>query len=458
MRRLPDAVLAWALLAGVLSLDGREGEQAGDPQHPAAAKLAAWRARERARGIDIDDNDDLPHHNRIALLMTGLTQPVTQLALASVQREIRQPLGENNVHIFVHTSSVDKSGRVCGHCAHDDVAEMFIAAFGEGLRTLVVDQEFRTAERVYTGKHEEPRCTVQHTGTGNSDLECVPSSWPGDEVPVPRMWHPPKSRGYRKQFDRLSGLFPHVLAEEKLLGARYSHLVRLRTDSIWFKPWTFRFVGEIDPSSRTVALPHGTSPGVGFTPDNFWLSSRGGARAAFVGFADFLLQPIDRKAIFDFFNCSWPSGSAGGIRGESDQNDTNSADCRSQILAGATRDIWPETMARFYFRSRFEVKDSCDIVGPYVSVQGWNKGQLDVARQCAGRTWAGITSKLLSYQISCLPSLQKRFPGDVYQQRLARDLQAMLNDPNPDVAARLLDEAARLNVDVSELDLSRALA
>ena len=45
MRRLPDAVLAWALLAGVLSLDGREGEQAGDPQHPAAAKLAAWRAR-----------------------------------------------------------------------------------------------------------------------------------------------------------------------------------------------------------------------------------------------------------------------------------------------------------------------------------------------------------------------------------------------------------------------------
>ena len=34
----------------------------------------------------------------------------------------------------------------------------------------------------------------------------------------------------------------------------------------------------------------------------------------------------------------------------------------------------------------------------------------------------------------------------------------MLNDPNPDVAARLLDEAARLNVDVSELDLSRALA
>ena len=269
---------------------------------------------------------------------------------------------------------------------------------------------------------------------------------------------PPKSRGYRKQFDRLSGLFPHVLAEEKLLGARYSHLVRLRTDSIWFKPWTFRFVGEIDPSSRTVALPHGTSPGVGFTPDNFWLSSRGAARAAFVGFADFLLQPIDRKAIFDFFNCSWPSGSAGGIRGESDQNDTNSADCRSQILAGATRDIWPETMARFYFRSRFEVKDSCDIVGPYVSVQGWNKGQLDVARQCAGRTWAGITSKLLSYQISCLPSLQKWFPGDAYKQRLARDLQAMLNDPNPDVAARLLDEAARLNVDVSELDLSRALA
>jgi hypothetical protein len=56
------------------------------------------------------------------------------------------------------------------------------------------------------------------------------------------------------------------------------------------------------------------------------------------------------------------------------------------------------------------------------------------------------------YQILNLPSMAKRFAADGNKQRLARTLRDMSNDPNRTVLVH--DEAARLDVDVSELDLS----
>ena len=95
---------------------------------------------------------------------------------------------------------------------------------------------------------------------------------------------------------------------------------------------------------------------------------------------------------------------------------------------------------------------ACDLVGPYISVQGWYKGAIDVADFCKPRHWTSVTHALLHYQILNLPSMAKRLAADGNKQRLARTLRDMSNDPNR--AVRVHDEAARLDVDVSELDLS----
>ena len=415
---------------------------------------------------EFDDNQDLPiHPSRIALLVSGLTQPVTSLMLGSVMREIVQPLGSDGVHVFVHTTgSFTKDWDVeflkaCkGNDSDDTVAEIYTSVLGECLRTLVIDQQYHSAEKVYKGKTLGTKCA------GQARAECVLSTVKGEQVWLPRVWHDPNPV-WRMQFYRLRELYPHVLAEEKMLRSRYSHLVRLRTDTIWYGPWNFKFVADIDPQSRTVALPRGDASGSDLVPDSFWITSRVAARSAFSGFADFLQQPIDRKDIFDLFNCSWLGEGAGGSEhehhasaaagGSASANcderwdDKNSAFCREQILVPGA--IWPETLVKYYFRKRFDVIDSCGLMGSYVSVHGWLKGALDIADICKfGKTSPhhSVSLTLVVYQVNSM------LPGSTFDVQDGLEmLEDRLRSMAGDHRQLVLSVAARMGVDISHLGI-----
>lgn len=476
-----------------------EGEEFLSAARPCRSKLCAWRkekflqpenstssqqdgpggglARDhapsseerRCKKLECNDNQDLPiHPARIALLVSGLTQPVTSLMLSSVMREIVQPLGSDGVHVFVHTTAsftedwgVGKQKAWRGNAPDDAVAKIYTSVLGECLRLLVVDRHYHSAEKVYTGMPPGEKCA------GQAREECISSTVKGEQAWLPRSWRDPNPLTCRMQFFRLRELYPHVLAEEKVLKSRYSHLVRLRTDAIWYRPWNFRFVADINPQSRMVALPRGDAPGSDMVPDSFWISSRGAAHAAFSGFADFLQQPIDRKEIFDLFNCTWPlegaegsehsdhafggeDGAAGtGLRGGL-RDDNNSAFCREQILvAGA---IWPEALVKYYFRSRFDVVDSCGLIGPYLSVQGWFKGGIDIADVCKLNTaspYHVLSTTLLIYQINSMLKVSPTLDLHGALEALKKRLRSMAGDRREWV----LSEAARLDVDMSLLQM-----
>ena len=70
-----------------------------------------------------------------------------------------------------------------------------------------------------------------------------------------KVWPLLGDRGGLRQFLRLRDLYPRVLAEERFLNARYSHMVRMRTDAVWFQPWDASLRRKIDPHSHAVAHP-----------------------------------------------------------------------------------------------------------------------------------------------------------------------------------------------------------
>ena len=91
-----------------------------------------------------DDNGNLPVGHKIALLMTGLTEPeflAPNLVLPSIMREIITPLGPQNVDCFVHTSSLKGGGE-------DAVAEVY-SRLGQSLAALVYVENYRGPERVH---------------------------------------------------------------------------------------------------------------------------------------------------------------------------------------------------------------------------------------------------------------------------------------------------------------------
>ena len=231
-----------------------------------------------------DDNGNLPVGHKIALLLTGLTEPehlAPHLVLPSIIREIITPLGPQNVDCFVHTSSLKGGGE-------DAVAEVY-SRLGQSLAALVYVENYRGPERVHVRRpkrlpqylhalhgggrvdtnatthdacqdwmcrntsqvfrnfsncglskfqllaHASPAHTEEHGGESGTDSmdDCVQAGFSGQDVWVPRVWEPePFFAGYY-QFFRLRDLYPLMLAEEARARARYSHVMRLRTDTVW---------------------------------------------------------------------------------------------------------------------------------------------------------------------------------------------------------------------------------
>jgi hypothetical protein len=190
--------------------DSTGGSCAGGPR-------ACWGEEERARARDQDDNQDLPISDKIAIVMSGVTTPMTALFLDSVKREIMRPLGAEYVHVFIHTSS----SKDLTSTSDEDVAQIYITVLGESMRTIIVDSKYKAFERKFFGKASEraglaekappeglqqgqkaPRLARR---AGREEHERVLVQIGGEDVWLPRVWYNPDDlRGGRMQFYRLA--------------------------------------------------------------------------------------------------------------------------------------------------------------------------------------------------------------------------------------------------------------
>ena len=314
-----------------------------------------------------DDNEQFPIGDRVAIFMVGLTVPVTStLVLPSLAREILQPFGADRVDVFVHTSPLDapSSG------SEEDIVKIHSSVLKESLAAIVVDSDFKALETVHvrnpqarartdrqaTPSHlrcQEYKCDPAHphfrfcdnrkftrlasaepgweAERDEEEEECMLVERDGTSVWLPRIWEPPANFVSYLQFFRLRAVFPLLLAEERRRSSRYSHVVRMRTDSVWYTEWVGAegLLEGIPPHSSTVAVPAGHLLHA-FWGDTLWIASRAAARSVFVGFVDLLEQPVDRKELLQFFGCRWQQEGHVPIAWSRQEDE-----CFTQVVRGA---------------------------------------------------------------------------------------------------------------------------
>lgn len=291
--------------------------------------LQAVLARSQNCSAGKDDNECLLVGNRAAILMVGLTVTITSnLVLPSLVREIIQPFGDGGADIFVHTSALNPN-----EVSDEDIVDMYSSGLGTSLAGIIVDSHFKASEMVHIRKvpsasHQSRqaaqlnrRCRQhkrdaesEHHGIsseekfarlasaplgGEADEEddggrCIGIEIRGETVWAPRVWEPPANLVTYYQFYRLRALYPLLLAEERRRMTRYSHVIRMRTDTIWYHEWegVEGIMEGIPPASNTVAVPMGLQHDA-FWGDVVWIASRAAARSIFVGFVDMLEQVFE---------------------------------------------------------------------------------------------------------------------------------------------------------------------
>ena len=288
--------------------------------------LLAMLVRSQTCSAGKDDNERLPVGNRAAILMVGLTVAITSdLVLPSLVREIIQPFGDGGADIFVHTSALNPV-----EVSDEDIVDMYSSGLGTSLAGIIVDSHFKASEMVHIRKmpaashqgrqaaqpnrrcrQHKPDAEVEHNRSSSQKkfarLAAAPPGWEADEadeggectgieirgekVWAPRVWEPPANHVAYFQFFRLRALYPLLLAEERRRMSRYSHVIRMRTDTIWYHEWegVEGIMEVIPPASNSVAVPMGLQHDT-FWGDVVWIASRAAARSIFVGFVDMLEQ------------------------------------------------------------------------------------------------------------------------------------------------------------------------
>ena len=252
-------------------------------------------------------------HVQIAIFLVGLTTPVSAtLVIPSLVRYVIQPWGQENVDFFVHTSPMDSIAM-----DDSDIIDSYESGLGSCLQGIVVDKKFRETETIYV-RAKKPtlfdtpqacQSTIMQSSLRVERDDCLKVEMRGKDMWVPRIYDPPTSHLPYFQFHRLAHLYPYMLAEEGRARRRYSHVVRMRTDAIQYSMWDRiqQFHKIIPPLSQVVSGPgfnNVRNPSYMF--DNFWIASRAAASSVFMGFSHSLETQVDRKELFDYFNCSWP--------------------------------------------------------------------------------------------------------------------------------------------------------
>jgi hypothetical protein len=303
---------------------------------------------------------------QIAIFLVGLTTPISAtLVIPSLVRYVIQPWGQENVDFFVHTSPMDSIVM-----DDSDIIDSYARGLGSCLQGIVVDKKFRETETVYVRAKTpilfdtEQACqsTIMQSSLQVERDDCVKVEMCGKDVWVPRIYDPPTSHLPYFQFHRLANLYPCMLAEERRARRRYSHVVRMRTDAIQYYMWDRipQFHKIIPPLSQVVSGPgFNNLRNPSYIFDNFWIASRAAASSVFVGFSHSLETQVDRKELFDYFNCSWPPNFTSGcfdcIFGHSSCTGLVWPEIRKCSKVGTTlySFLWRKTMSEMY-KVKFE--------------------------------------------------------------------------------------------------------
>ena len=350
-----------------------------DHVHRRQELLRKWRHEQKQyrASAGTDGNEQLDIGRTIAILLSGLSKPITSTrVLPSIVENIIKPLGRKNVHFFVHTSpgncskaemlahpkdaccddtegtashcgwppwAAVSSGRNAGAEKTAALVSMYRDSLNESLRGIVVEEDYRGSNWMLS---------PQWMLSPRIKLDVVPSADVNSSSTRKLQWV--------LQFERLRDLYALVLAEEQRMMQRYSHVIRMRTDSTWLSAWkeTEALHKLVPPRDYVVAFsnPHHHS-GEPYIPDFFWIASRAAAKSTMVDFADSLPLPVDRKEIYDFFGCPWdPTGSAR-------RKQTARDPCFKSVLG--PNSIWPEVLCKMFMMRRFRIADSCTLTGPF---------------------------------------------------------------------------------------------
>lgn len=185
------------------------------------------------------DNSHLPVGGKVAILITGLTRSLTPaLMLPTLTEHVIQGLGEEHVHVFVHTcgrplgDSADKSAQAKEREAIADMYKELVPV--SVLRAVVVTSPDygRTPQTIHlSNRYSAPINSTDEAGS-DSDGTGIPG--------VPRFWeHPFETYPlvFLLQFESLVDIFRLLLREEIRQQERYSHVVRMRTDAMWSVRW-----------------------------------------------------------------------------------------------------------------------------------------------------------------------------------------------------------------------------
>ena len=355
---------------------------------------------EEGRGGRTDDNEHLDIGSTIAILLSGLTVPITSThVLPSIVKNIIEPLGSHNIHVFVHTSPWnvtrhDDGSHTChapssacgappswatvgsggeeGAAKTRELVGMYMDALNESARAIVVDRDYLGSSSVQiTTSGDSNHHSRDPGGRYTGREERVQSGFQGEDTWVPRIWEHYLQKktiiDAGVQFERLRDLYPLVLAEERRMLQRYSHVIRMRTDSTWLSAWKEVEVlhKKVPPRDFVVAFPnphhHSGTP---FIPDLFWIASRAAAKATMVGFAESLALPLDRKAIYDYFGCPWePEASNQRFQGAL-QSARHVDPCFVSVL-GPNSIFIEVRLKMFMMMQRLEFANSCLWTGPY---------------------------------------------------------------------------------------------
>ena len=395
---------------------GAEGTSSSGPKdllsEPPSSRESApsapdWRAAGPAhgKGSQETDNAHLPLGDSIAILLVGVTRPMTPaVALVALQEHVLNQYP--NAHVFVHSSPPPWDGADSTEAVRD-VEAMYRETIGAPhLRHVVItdsSSELQPGPRSSSDAACTQGCVTKGTSQGeppsNRTHECFDSAealahyggaghvcveaWFSNDSPRPLHW---------QQFLRLRDLYPSVLHEEQRLQERYSHMVRMRTDLVFLQDWSPYPVlrATIPPESDKIAVPLASVQyaRLGTVSDAFWIASRSVAWASMVGFAHAISQPHDRRAVHRSTGC------AGAMK--PGVNTHAGSDCFVPIWGRES--IWPEARLRHFFQVQGVGLESCCVVtGAYGVIPSNALRMSTLSRELFPSLWRGSLSSAYGY-------------------------------------------------------------
>ena len=263
-----------------------------------------------------EPNLDLPIGKNVAVFIIGLHRERTTAAISSVQQHVIRHL--NNAHVFVHTSAGANE-------TEEDIKRVYTAIIGKTqLRTVVVTNK----SDALVDSPDLLRLQADELPLSDDAQECFASS------AGPFCVNATAAGGISSTaLAALRGraLMPFMLIAERQHKVRYSHVIRLRTDTVWEHDWANYSVllSLVPATSSTLAVER-----VGAVMVDQWIAARSIAWVLNTVIPLKLLLDVDLRAVFDSLGCRDALQRLAGAPGAEVDGPEWAPESRSRTLPG----------------------------------------------------------------------------------------------------------------------------